>query len=456
MKAETRYAKVGDIHVAYQVVGSGPVDIVSIPGIFTHVEWLWEEPSSAAYLRELASFARLILFDPRGLGLSDRSATLPTLEEQIDDVIAVLDAVGSESPYVFGASQGGLMAMLLAATHPSRTRGLILYATYPTALADADFPWGRSEEWLAEYTRQLDADWGTGAFASHVAPSRSEDDAFRAWWGKLERYAAGPGNAIAYSLINRLTDVRPILASITAPTLILHRRGDLYRDIRIGGYLAENIPNARLVELSGIDHLPYVGDSAAVTREIRAFVAGADGAHGADAAAPAGDVDRELATVVFLDIVGSTDLAREMGDSRWSALLDQFLNVVRAQIGRWRGVEIDTAGDGVLARFDGPARGLRYALGVRAGIEELGLRIRAGVHTGEVVMYPDGIRGIAVHLAARIASEASPSEVLASTTVRDLVAGSGLAFTDRGRHTLKGLEGEWQLFAAEEGGIAAD
>jgi pimeloyl-ACP methyl ester carboxylesterase/class 3 adenylate cyclase len=449
MQTETRYAKVGDIHVAYQTVGTGPVDIVCIPGIFTHVEWLWEEPSSAAYLRELAGFARLILFDPRGLGLSDRSASLPTLEEQIDDVTAVLDAVGSETPYVFGASQGGLMAMLFAATHPSRTRGLILYSAYPTARADGEYPWGRSSEWLAEYTRQIDSEWGSGAFAMQVAPSRSEDDAFRSWWGKLERFAAGPGNAIAYARMNMATDVRPVLDSIAAPTLVLHRRGDLYRDVRIAHYLAENIPNARLAELSGIDHLPYVGDSVAVIREIRGFVTGARDAKAAE-------IDRELATVVFVDIVGSTDLAREIGDSRWSALLDQFLGVVRAQIGRWRGVEIDAAGDGVLARFDGPARGLRFALGVRAGVSDLGLQIRAGVHTGEVVVYSDGIRGIAVHLAARIASEASPSEVLASTTVRDLVAGSGLSFADRGRHALKGLEGDWQLFAAEEGTATSD
>lgn len=443
MDVETRYAKVGDIHVAYQTVGSGPVDLVYVPGIFTHLEWQWEEPSYAAYLRDLASFSRLIMFDPRGLGLSDRSVTLPTLELQIDDVRAVLDAVGSKSAYIYGVSQGGLMAMLFAATHPSRTRGLILYGAYPTARADADFSWGRSRQWLAEYSRQVDEEWGSGAFAAHFAPSRSEDDSFRRWWGRLERFAAGPGNALAVAQMNMDTDVRPILGAISTPTLILQRRGDTYRAAAIARYMAERIPGARLVELPGIDHLPFVGNSGAVVREIEAFVTGAAPARPADR-------ERELATVVFIDIVGSTERAASIGDQRWTELLDQFLTMVRSELATQRGQEIDTAGDGILARFDGPARAVRYALAVSSGVAKLDLQVRAGIHTGEIFSVGNDVRGIAVHMAARVAAAAEPGQVLTSSTVRDLVAGSGLTFDDQGEFSLKGLEGKWHLFAAGE------
>jgi class 3 adenylate cyclase/pimeloyl-ACP methyl ester carboxylesterase len=440
---ETKYAKAGDIHVAYQTIGQGQVDLVYVPGIFTHVEWQWEEPSYAAYLRDLGRFSRLIMFDPRGLGLSDRSVNLPTLEQQIDDVQAVMDAVGSESAYIYGVSQGGLMAMLFAATHPSRTRGLILYGAYPTARAADDFPWGRSPEWLAEYSRQLDDEWGTGAFAAQVAPTRSEDDSFRRWWGRLERFAAGPGNALAFARMNMDTDVRPILGAISAPALILQRRGDTYRAAAIAGYLAKHIPGARLVELPGIDHLPYVGNSGAVVREIEAFVTGA-------APVPRVDVDRELATVVFIDIVGSTERLASIGDSRWTELLDRFLALVRAELAAQHGREIDTAGDGILARFDGPARAVRYALAISASVDKLDLRVRAGIHTGELYSSGDDVRGIAVHMAARVAAAATPGQVLTSSTVRDLVAGSGLIFEDQGEYELKGLDGKWHLFAASE------
>jgi pimeloyl-ACP methyl ester carboxylesterase/class 3 adenylate cyclase len=440
---ETKYAKVGDIHVAYQTIGEGPIDLVYVPGIFTHVEWQWEERSYAAYLRDLGAFSRLIMFDPRGLGLSDRSVNLPTLEQQIDDVRAVLDAVRSDAAYIYGVSQGGLMAMLFAATHPSRTRGLILYGAYPTARAADDFPWGRSREWIAEYSRQLDEEWGTGAFAAQVAPTRSEDDSFRRWWGRLERFAAGPGNALAFARMNMDTDVRPILGAISAPTLILQRRGDTYRANAIGGYLAAHIPASRLVELPGIDHLPYVGNAGAVVREIEAFVTGEDPRREPD-------VDRELATVVFIDIVQSTERLAFIGDSRWTHLLDRFLELVRTELAIHRGREIDTAGDGILSRFDGPARAVRFALAVSSGVQSLDLQVRAGIHTGELYRAGEDVRGIAVHMAARVAAAAGPGQVLTSSTVRDLVAGSGLAFDDQGEFALKGLDGKWHLFAASD------
>jgi pimeloyl-ACP methyl ester carboxylesterase len=440
---QTNYAKNGDVHIAYQVVGEGAVDLVLVPGIFTHLEWQWEEPSYARFLNDLAAFSRLILFDPRGLGLSDRTGRLPTLEQQIDDVTAVLDAVGSSSAFVLGVSQGGPMAVLFVASHPERARGLILYASYPTARADGDFPFGRSREWLAEYVRQLDSEWGTGAFASQLAPSRADDDSFRAWWSKLERLAAGPGNAIAYHRMNLQVDVRLILSATTTPTLVLHRRGDTYRDPRIARYMAERMPAARLVELAGIDHLPYVGDTGSIVRSIQEFVTGVAPR---DSAGP----DRVLATIVFIDIVGSTETAAAMGDARWRALQERFFALTRRELEQHRGHEIDTAGDSVLARFDGPARAIRYALAVRDGVAQIDMAIRAGLHTGELTLTDEGVQGIAVHLGARVAAAAQPNEVWTSRTVRDLVAGSGIEFRERGAHPLKGLDGEWELFAAEE------
>ena len=278
-----------------------------MPGIFTHLEAQWEDPSYAEYLNGLAAFSRLILIDPRGLGLSDRTGQLPSLEQQIDDVTAVLDAAGSQSAFLMGVSQGGPMAVLFAATHPDRIRGLILYASYPVAQADAEFPYGRSSEWLAEYARQLDSDWGSGMFVYQLAPSRADDERFTRWWARLERLAAGPGNAMAYFRMNAQTDVRPILGAITTPTLVLHRRGDTYRDPRIGRYLAERIPGARLVELPGIDHVPYAGDSGPIVREVRAFVTGTQSRDEAT-------TDRVLATVVFIDIVPPIECWR-----RWSS-----------------------------------------------------------------------------------------------------------------------------------------
>ena len=441
MTPETRYAEVGDVHIAYQTVGEGPIDLVLVTGFFTHLDLQWEEPTFRRYLQRLASFARLIMFDPRGTGLSDRAAELPTLEEQMDDVNAVLDAVGSERAAIYGVSQGGAMAALYAATYPRRTRALVLYASNPSVHGGDDYTWGRSAEWLAGYAEDVQRRWGTGAFLERFAPSRVGDPAFSRWWGRFERSASSPGNAMAWVRMHVQIDIRSVLPSIRVPTLVLHRRDDPFRDVAISRYVAERIPEARFVELSGDDHLVFAGDQDAVLDEIEEFLTGSR---------PASDPDRVLVTVLFLDIVGSTDRAAELGDRAWRSLLERFRGLVRAELERHRGSEVDTAGDGLLATFDGPARAVRCALAVRDGVLALGLEIRAGVHTGEVEVVGEDVAGIAVHIGARVMSEAGPSEVLVSRTVTDLVAGSGLGFEDRGERGLKGVPGAWRLYAVSD------
>jgi class 3 adenylate cyclase len=435
---ETKYAKSGAIHIAYQVLGDGPIDLVFIPGLFTHIEHQWEEPGFARFLNRLASFSRLIIIDARGAGLSDRALELPPMEEQMDDVLAVLDAVGSQSAAFFGNSQAGPMGILFAATHPERSRALVLYGSYARPASDTDYPWGRSREWLASYDRLIDEDWGKGLFLDQVAPSRVNDDAFRRWWSKYERLSYGPGNALAYFHMNSEMDVRAILPSIRVPTLVIQRRDDVYRDPGHAAYLATHIPGARLVNLPGNDHLPYVGDAEAVLDEVQEFLTGVR---------PTPEHDRVLATVLFTDIVGSTERATKLGDRAWKDLLQMHHALIRQELTRFRGREVDTAGDGFLATFDGPARAVRCAQAIIDDVRAIGLEVRAGVHTGEIELMGDDVGGIAVHIGARVAATAGPGEVLVSSTVRDLVAGSGIEFDERGEHALKGLPGEWRLFA---------
>lgn len=441
MTPETRYTKVGDVHIAYQVTGDGPRDLVIVPGIYTHLEEQWTEPSSARFLERLASFSRLILFDPRGTGLSDRAPELPLLEEQMDDVNAVLDAVGSRRAALMGISQGGPMAALYAATYPNRTTALILYGTYAVVRADEDFPWGRDPAWLEEWGDVLDRQWGTGALLDRLAPSRAGDPAFRRWWSRFERYASAPGNALAYFHMNEQIDIRSVLPTIGVPTLVLHREHDAFRGIETSRHLAERIPTAKLVSLPGEDHVQWLGDQDALLGEVEEFLTGSR---------PSPEPVRVLVTVLFLDIVGSTDRAAELGDRRWRALLEGFRELVRSELHSHRGREVDTAGDGFLATFDGPARAVRAALTVRDAVGELGLQIRAGLHTGEIELTEDDVTGIAVHIAARVMAEAAPSEVLVSRTVTDLVVGAGLEFEDRGERPLKGIPGAWRLYAASD------
>jgi class 3 adenylate cyclase len=435
---ETRYAKSGDVHIAYQVVGDGPTDLVFIPGLFTHVEHQWEEPGFARFLGRLASFSRLIVFDARGAGLSDRAPQLPPMEEQMDDVLAVLEAAGSKSAAFFGNSQAGPMAILFGASHPERTTALVLYATYARPRWDDAYPWGRTADWMDDYARLIDEQWGSGVFLSQVAPTRVADEPFRQWCSRFERLSYGPGNALAYFRMNAQIDVRAILPTLRVPTLVLQRRGDAYRDFGNARYLSEHIPGARLVELSGVDHLPYLGDSDAILDEVEEFLTGVR---------PPPERDRVLATVLFTDVVGSTERASAIGDRAWKDLLERHHALVRHELGRFRGREIDTAGDGFLATFDGPARAVRCALAVVETVRGLGLEIRAGVHTGEIELIGEGVGGIAVHIGARVAAMAAPSQVLVSGTVKDLVTGSGIEFEDHGAFPLKGVPGTWRLFA---------
>jgi pimeloyl-ACP methyl ester carboxylesterase len=436
---QVRYAKSGDVHIAYQVIGSGVIDLVLIPGLFSNIDHHWEEPGFARFLRRLASFSRLIVVDPRGTGLSDRAQQHPPMEEQVDDLLSVLDAVGSRSAAFFGFSQTGPVAMLFAATHPERTRALVLYATYAMNGLAEDYPWGRSTEWVENFDRLIEREWGTGFFLPQIAPSRVDDPAFRSWWARLERASCGPGNAQAYYRVYSQTDVRSILPSIRVPTLVLQRDADVFRDPGHSEYLVAHIPGARLVELSGVDHLPYVGDADAIVEEVQEFLTGVRSQP---------DHDRVLATVLFTDIVGSTERASVIGDQAWKELLERHDGLIRQQLGAFRGVEIHTTGDGFLATFDGPARAIRCARSIVDAVHDIGLQVRAGIHTGEIELMGDEVGGIAVHIGARVAALADADQVLVSGTVRDLVAGSGIAFEDRGSHTLKGVPGRWPLFAA--------
>ena len=437
---QTRYARSGDTYIAYQVVGDGPRDLVMIPPFVSHLDVYWEEPSLTRFLARLASFSRLILFDKRGTGLSDRVATdaLPDLETRMDDVRAVMDAVGSERAALLGLSEGGPMSALFAATYPDRTTALVLYGTFASTIRDAEYPWAMAAEEREEVIEQMPLTWGLGEYADLLAPSVGEDPRFRKWWARLERMGASPGAAMSLRRMNGQIDLRPILSAIHVPTLVLHRNGDRDSSVEEGRYLAAHIPDAKFVELPGADHLPWIGDQDGMLDEVEEFLTGVR--HGPD-------VDRVLATVLFGDMVGSTDRAAEIGDQRWRDVLDTYHSAVRRELDRFRGREVDTAGDGFLATFDGPARGIRCACTIRDTLNGLGLGIRSGLHTGECEVMREKLAGIAVHIGARVAGYADPGEVLVSSTVKDLVAGSGLQFVDRGTRKLKGVPGDWRLYA---------
>ncbi len=438
----TSYTKSGDYSIAYQVVGDAPMDLVYVPGFVSHVESAWDDPDYTRFLERLASFSRLILFDKRGTGLSDRVPVklLPTLEERMDDVRAVMDAVGSKRAALFGVSEGGPMSILFATTYPERVSALVLYGTYAKRVRTDDYPWAPT---LDEHRRRLDAvehQWGGPVEVEQWAPSVAGDERFKRWWGQFLRLGASPSAARAVLEMTLEIDVRDILSAIRVPTLILHRSGD--RRIDVGGsrYLADRIPNARYVELKGIDHLPWVGDSDAIADEIGEFLTGTR--HTAEPS-------RLLATVLFTDMVESTNRAVELGDARWRALIGDHDRLVRGELARFRGREIDRRGDGFLAIFDGPARAMRCALSIVERVHELGIQVRAGLHTGELDLIESGVAGIAVHTGARVMSLARPDEVLVTSTVRDLVAGSGLSFSDRGTHELKGVPGTWRILRVE-------
>jgi class 3 adenylate cyclase/alpha-beta hydrolase superfamily lysophospholipase len=442
MRPETRYAKSGDVHVAYQVVGEGAVDLVLVHGWISHLEHQWEDPSLARFLDRLASFSRLILFDKRGTGLSDRVAdsALPTLEQRMDDVRAVMDAAGSTRAALFGVSEGGPLSALFAATYPMRTSALIMYGAYAKWISDADYPWAPSREDHEAAFKAYEEHWGTPIGLKVLAPSIASDERWRQWWGQHQRLSASPGAGVTLYRMNVEIDIRHILPTIRVPTLILHRLGDRLMNPAGAKYMAGQIPGAKYVELPGEDHVVWIGEVDILLAEIQEFVTGVR---------PASEVDRILATVLFVDIVGSTDRAAALGDARWRDLMNNYQQKVGKEVARLGGRVINTAGDGVFASFDGPARAIRCACAVRDGVAALGLTVRSGLHTGECEVDGDKIAGIAVHIGARVAAHAGPGEILLSGTVKDLVAGSGLRFVDRGSHTLKGVAGRWRLFAVQ-------
>jgi class 3 adenylate cyclase len=437
MDSGVKYARNDGIHIAYRVFGEGPRDMVLIPGTLSHVELFWEFPPNEYLLKRFASFARVIVFDKRGQGLSDRVAE-QTIEERIGDVRAVMDAVGSKKATIYGWSEGGAMSLLFAATYPERTSGLVLCGSFAALKAYV------SEERRDLRLKLFDEHWGEGVLVPINAPSRAKDEVFLRYFGKLERASASPGAIVALFRANFEIDVRPILPTIHLPTLILHRVGDKTVPVEEGRYLAQHIAGAKYVELPGDDHLLQAFEQDVLDRlidEVEEFITG-------ERHRP--EPDRTLATVMFNDVVGSTELAARLGDRQWRELLTGYYAAVRKELGAFRGREINTAGDGMLATFDGPARAIRCACAIRERVRPLGLRVRCGLHTGECELIGDDVGGIAVHIGARVASAAAPDEVLVSSTVRDLVAGSGIKFTDRGPHTLKGVADKWRLFAVQQ------
>jgi class 3 adenylate cyclase len=439
MRPVTRYAKSGDVNIAYQVVGEGPFDLVVVPGWISNVDFAWEDPLYGDWVRRLAAFSRVILFDKRGTGLSDRDVGDSTLEERMDDLRAVLEAAGSERAAVMGFSEGGPLSMLFAATYPERVRALILYATFARASEAPDYPEGVEVRKNVELLRsRLENAWGQGTTLELLAPGLTHIPRAREFMGRYERMCVSPRAGRAHLGWLLEIDVRPVARTLQLPTLVVHRTDDALIRVELGRALAREIPGARYVELGGDGHPPWIGDTGALVAEIQQFLTGSR---------VRVEAERVLATVLFTDIVGSTERAVALGDRAWRDLLERHHTVVRQEIERYRGREIDSSGDGFLATFDGPARAIRCAKGIRDAVRSLGIEIRAGVHTGECERVDDKLAGVAVHTGARVMTKAGPGEVLVSSTVKDLVAGSGLDFREHGTHTLKGVPGEWRLFA---------
>jgi pimeloyl-ACP methyl ester carboxylesterase len=440
VRPHTQYAKSGDVHIAYQVLGAGQIDVVLVHGLLSHLDAFWDWPLHARFMERLGSFARVIVFDKRGVGLSDRVADLPTFTERMDDVRAVMDAAGSERAAVFGVSEGAPMSALFAATHPERVPALVLYGGMARTTWAEDYPYGPPLEATMEAMGELvQPHFGGEVFLEMFAPSLEGDPVEAEAWHRRILAAASPGTIEALWDMAVQIDVRPVLPSIRCPTLVMHRKGDRIASVHGARWMAEQIPGARYVELPGGDHFPWIGDQDAVLGEVEQFLTGIRAVTVPDSV---------LLTVLFTDIVGSTERAVELGDEAWRRLLDRHHELVRRYLERFQGREVDTAGDGFLATFDGPARAVRCAQALTDAVRELGLEIRAGVHTGEVELREDGVSGLAVHVGARVAALAQAGEVLVTRTVKDLVAGSGITFTDRGTHELKGVPDEWQLYVA--------
>ena len=438
----TRYALSDDAHIAYQVFGEGDLDLVFVPGFVSNIEHYWEMPQVPDVLERLGSFARVVIFDKRGTGLSDPVAGPPPLEQRMDDMQAVMDAVGVERAALFGISEGGPASVLFAATYPERTSALVLYGSTPRFRADSDISWGATDEQIEVVLAEVSSKWGEGALLEAFAPSAAGDPQMDQVWGRFQRAGASPAMARAVMAALFEIDVRDILPTIRVPTLILHRTGDPIAPVEGARLMANRIPDARLVEFDGDDHVPFTGDFEPVLDEMEQFLTGTRQER---------PLDRVLATVMFTDIVDSTRRAANAGDRRWRELLHRHDELTRRQLDRFRGQEVKTLGDGFLATFDGPARGIECACAIRDGIGPLGLDVRAGLHTGECELHSEDVRGMAVNIGARVGALADANEVLVSSTVKDLVVGADLDFADRGEHELKGVPGKWRLYAASAG-----
>jgi pimeloyl-ACP methyl ester carboxylesterase/DNA-binding winged helix-turn-helix (wHTH) protein len=438
---ETMYARSGDVNIAYQVIGDAPLDLVFVMGWVSHLEYFWREPNFARFLMRLASFSRLILFDKRGTGLSDRVPIhqLPTLEQRMDDVRAVMDAVGSERAALCGVSEGGPMCSLFAATYPEKTSALVMIGSYAKRIRDDEYPWGPTVEQREQFFEVMRQQWGGPVGIDERAPSLADDPQFREWWATYLRMGASPGAAVALTQMNSEIDVRNVLASIRVPSLVIHRREDQCLKVEEGRFVADRIPGAKFVELPGNDHLPFVGDQDAILDRVEEFLTGVRHSLGPDTV---------LATVLFTRIVGAKEHAAFMGQERWADLLRRLHSHIGKEIEWFRGREIDMAGDRPLAIFDGPARAIRCASAITEYASRLGIEMRSGLHTGECEIFDGTVAGVAAEIGVCVANEAKPGEVLVSRTVKDLVAGSGIQFEDRGIRTLEGC-GEWRLFAVQ-------
>lgn len=438
----TRYAKSGTLNIAYQVVGEGPLDLVFVAGWISNVELGWEDPAIAGFYERLASFSRLILFDKRGTGLSDRVSDEhpPTLEERTDDIRAVLDAVGSERAAIFGVSEGGNMSVLFAATYPQRTRALITHGIFAKRVWSPDYPWAPTPAERHIWLEGLAAHWGGDVDLATIAPSVAGDARISAGFARRSRLSVSPSAAVALGRMNTDIDIRAVLPIVRVPTLMLHAVGDQDAKIEEARWIAGRIPSARLIELPGADHIPFYANQDAVVSAVQEFLTGTR---------PLPDADRFLTTVLFTDIVNGTAKAAELGDAGWRALVESHHAIVRRALAHFRGTEVDTAGDGFFATFDGPARAVRCALEIRDAVRGLGLEIRAGVHTGECEVIAGKTGGIAVIIGSRVREQAAPGEVIATSTVKDLTAGASLQFEPRGMRRLKGVPDEWQIFSAE-------
>ena len=437
---ETMYAKSGNVNIAYQVVGDAPLDLVFVMGWVSHLEYFWKEPSFAHFLQRLSSFARLILFDKRGTGLSDRvpNNELPTLEQRMDDVRAVMDAAGSERAALIGVSEGGPMCSLFAATYPEKTLALVMIGTYAKRVRDDDYPWAPTAEERQHFFNEMREHWGGPVGLEERAPSVASDPQFREWWATYLRMGASPGAALALTEMNAAIDVRKVLPTIRVPTLVIHRTGDECLKIEEGRYVAKHIPGAKLVELPGNDHLPFVGDQESILDEVEEFLTGVRHQP---------EPDTVLATILYMRIVNSDDHMTRLGNDRWDELLRRLRTHIQKEIEWFRGREVDMVGDRPLAIFDGPARAIRAACAISQYASRLGIKMHAGLHTGECEMTDGKVTGLATQICLEVANHAGPDEIVVSSTVKDLVAGAGIEFVDKGTHKLAGISGEWRLFA---------